>query len=35
VCYSGKKKRDYSDEQRYQLLKSLIERAAENNMPQV
>ncbi|XP_076450303.1 uncharacterized protein LOC143286572 isoform X2 [Babylonia areolata] len=30
----GKKKRDFSEDQRYQLLRSLIERAAENNMPQ-
>jgi len=30
----GKRKRDYGDEQRYTLLKNLIERAAENNMPQ-
>ncbi|KAK7105036.1 uncharacterized protein [Littorina saxatilis] len=31
---SGKRKRDNGDEQRYTLLKNLIERAAENNMPQ-
>ncbi|KAL8576734.1 hypothetical protein ACOMHN_000636 [Nucella lapillus] len=31
---SGKKKRDFNDEQRYQILRSLIERAAENNMAQ-
>ncbi|KAL8606221.1 hypothetical protein ACOMHN_043439 [Nucella lapillus] len=30
----GKKKRDFNDEQRYQILRSLIERAAENNMAQ-
>ncbi|XP_076471619.1 uncharacterized protein LOC143301301 isoform X2 [Babylonia areolata] len=30
----GKKKRDYGDEQRYQLLRSLIERAADNNVVQ-
>ncbi|XP_076450302.1 uncharacterized protein LOC143286572 isoform X1 [Babylonia areolata] len=34
VIASGKKKRDFSEDQRYQLLRSLIERAAENNMPQ-
>ncbi|XP_070184342.1 uncharacterized protein [Littorina saxatilis] len=31
---SGKRKRDNGHEQRYTLLKNLIERAAENNMPQ-
>ncbi|XP_076471618.1 uncharacterized protein LOC143301301 isoform X1 [Babylonia areolata] len=34
VYSSGKKKRDYGDEQRYQLLRSLIERAADNNVVQ-
>lgn len=30
----GKKKRDFTEEQRYLLLKNLIERAVENNTPQ-
>ncbi|XP_070184340.1 uncharacterized protein [Littorina saxatilis] len=34
VYFSGKRKRDNGHEQRYTLLKNLIERAAENNMPQ-
>jgi len=34
VYSSGKKKRSSDDSQRYQILKALIERAAENNMPQ-